>query len=573
MEVTYEGAQESAHAMMPSTTVLLDGTTSQPECSITPARDQSQQKNRSIRSKLIKTKTSYPIQLGTVCPCLLLLATCVFYLSTAIIVVSIGLINISNFIYVRYDRAVDEFRAQSTTLYTEQILHDRLDKLLSSQLGRGFLDTHENCLVRGLEKADYELLGLGFQYPNIRMQVMDWTFENCGRLQHTPQVVVKDPTPQQAVLTYWADFSHRSRRTLEKALGFMRQQTGRIWARFLGAVSTANAFAPTEDAPGSSDTMEPRYYRRLLPKVPFGFALRCESSQPCRLFYPFTSVPSDKASISPEALAKLKLQSEELHAFYANINKVLSATRYLLSLLICVGLLMMLSAVAHATPTKAGMRSPGAHSKWGKEHMYAFTSAITSLVMGLLRYLFMVYPRALPYDSPFGLAMLLLGVSMLVQFFIVRISKPLNVVHAYELIKELYLIVRGWEIDPKTLDETHTQVENPEHKTTEDSPTDMETDPSSSGHYQHLQSTKQHHRLVSPANSLQEDIKTYTKALCERHNAQQIVEYHVDSDIHSDIDTESDTEPDNEDNGFVDLAGGVTPQLTDVGSGWSTVDA
>jgi hypothetical protein len=45
----------------------------------------------------------------------------------------------------------------------------------------------------------------------------------------------------------------------------------------------------------------------------------------------------------------------------------------------------------------------------------------------------------------------------------------------------------------------------------------------------------------------------------------------MDFDVESESDTE--TELDSEEGSFVDLASGVTPNLTDVESGWSVVDA
>ena len=96
----------------------------------------------------------------------------------------------------------------------------------------------------------------------------------------------------------------------------------------------------------------------------------------------------------------------------------------------------------------------------------------------------------------------------------------------------------------------------------------------SSNHHRRNQSFKSHRRPVSPITSLTEDFKTHEKMLQEelKEVTRQVMKYDVESDYGSDIDTESDSEPGTEDSGFVDLAGGVTPQLTDAESGWSVVD-
>ena len=70
----------------------------------------------------------------------------------------------------------------------------------------------------------------------MRARIMYWTMDNCGRLQYTPQVVIHDATPQQAVLRSWANVRYRSRRILGEALEVVRLKTRSIWNRFFGGI-------------------------------------------------------------------------------------------------------------------------------------------------------------------------------------------------------------------------------------------------------------------------------------------------------------------------------------------------
>ncbi|KAG9194211.1 hypothetical protein G6011_04246 [Alternaria panax] len=582
MEINYDKAHNSAYATILPTTEISVDLAPQIEPSATPAGSQSQQEHQFARSKPTKTKASSHIKLSTIYPRVLLLIACMHYLVTAVVVFNIGLKNISSFVHPRYDRAVDEFRAQSTTLYTEQILSGRLDKLLSTQLGSGFMETHENCLIRGLEKANYELLGLGIQYPSIRTQIMDWTVENCGRLQHTPQVVLRDPSPQQAALTYWADLSYRSRRKLEKAISFVQQQANWIWTRFLSTVPKTNASALTQYASSSAVISEQRYHQRSILNVPFGFALRCESSQPCRLFYSSSSVPSDKVSISPGALAKLERQSDELHLVYSVTQMLLLDTWKTVLVLDCVNIVSMVVAGVSVRQRCVGTDRGWSFKNCGKEQKHMIISIVKLLVVRLMSLSFLKYPGWLHFDElviSFGLSMLLCGVSMLLRFFLVPSSNSNTAFQMYRLIRELYLVAEAWEVpdeedfDPKTLVRTDTQMEHGGSKAMDYPPADTELASFSFDHGQRYQSSKSHYRLDSPITSLLEDLETHKKAIEEELKTHQVMESNVESDLDNDIDTESDSEPDTENSGFVDLAGGVTPQLTDAGSGWSMVDA
>ena len=150
------------------------------------------------------------------------------------------------------------------------------------------------------------------------------------------------------------------------------------------------------------------------------------------------------------------------------------------------------------------------------------------------------------------------------------------------MVKELYLITRGCELPDEEgyrselSSATVMNIEASKPKITECRPTGTGMESDSSNHHQSNQPPNKHRHSVSPITSLTEDFETHEKMVQEELKEVtrlQVMKYDVESDYGSDIDTESDSEPGTEDSGFVDLAGGVTPQLTDAESGWSVVDA
>ncbi|KAL1798309.1 hypothetical protein ACET3X_002346 [Alternaria dauci] len=599
MEVTHDKARNSAHTKAPSTTVVTVAMTPQAEPSIMPAGRQILQDGRRATSQLTKAKISYHTRLLRATSRMVPLGVFFMYLGCAIITLCTGLLCIGIFMQPRLNRAVDEFHVQSTTLHKEQILYSRLDKLLSEQLSRGFMETHEDCLIRGLEKANDELFGLGFQYSDMRARIMEWTMDNCGRLQYTPQVVTQDPTPQQAVLTYWANMRYRSSRILEEALEAARLKARSIWNRFLGSIYVPNIHALAEHISTSSDTGDTPSSIQSRPEVPFGFALRCEPSQPCRLVYPpLSSVRPDKVSTTPKAIAKLERRLRELSAFDANLQKGVLVTQYLAKVLIIMGWILfgiriasLVGAASYMAATKKIARKkaptwltrlPGPMTT---DDNYIVKILGFCLALEWFDYLLVKYSEHLVRNGSMvllGLFSLLLSSSMLLRFFIAPKPRFPDIYQFCGLVKELYLIMQGYElpagedIDSELSSVGVIHVEAPGPRTIECSPTGAETNSGSSDHHQRNRSVNPHRRSVSLLASLAENLETQEKVLREELKEVerlQVMENDAQFGYDTDVFTDTDSEPGTEDNGFVDLAGGVTPQLTDAESGWSVVDA
>ena len=600
MEVARDEAQGSANARVPSTTVITMDMTPQAELSITPAGSQFSQDGQRATSEPTKARIPYKIRLLLANSRMLLLGMFFMYLSSAILSLATGFFGIDNFITPRINRVVDEFNVQSATMHKEQILYDRLDRLLSSQLSRGFMETHEDCLIRGLKKANDESFGLGFQDPHMRARIMYWTMDNCGRLQYTPQVVIHDATPQQAVLRSWANVRYRSRRILGEALEVVRLKTRSIWNRFFGGIYLINGSTstPTVHISNGTDTGDTSSSTRSLSKVPFGFALHCESSQPCRLVYlPVSSDETFALSGRAKAIAKLECRLRKLAALKANLENCLSFTRYLAKVLTFVSLALLgiemaalVGVASYMAATKKVARKKAATELTqflgltNARDKYTIKTIGFGLALTLVDRLYIKYSEHLGCKVSvlvFGLFSLFSGFSMLLRFFIAPNSWLPDIFQFCRMVKELYLITRGCELPDG---EDHRSelssaavmnTEAPEPKITECRPTGTEMQSDSSNHHRRNQSFKSHRRPVSPITSLTEDFKTHEKMLQEELKEVtrlQVMKYDVESDYGSDIDTESDSEPGTEDSGFVDLAGGVTPQLTDAESGWSVVD-
>jgi len=117
------------------------------------------------------------------------------------------------------------------------------------------------------------------------------------------------------------------------------------------------------------------------------------------------------------------------------------------------------------------------------------------------------------------------------------------------------------------------QYADPKPKPTEEPATVKVTMSSPSDNRpQHAQSHPSHQGLAAPSSSPQEGPEAHFKKVQEASKVQP-AEYIDVPEIGSVVDTDSETESEDEHGSFVDLASGVTPQVSDAESGWSIVDA
>jgi hypothetical protein len=556
-----------------------------------PSQNEPCKKDEPAKVSTSKPKNIYSAKLRRAHLHITLLLACVAYLLAAFMAISFGVFSISNFVVPRLEHARVQMDAHLDAAWRDDILSDRLGKLISSSLERGgFMETHEECLARGLQKADYHLVGLGFEYPYIRDEIMNWVMEECARLQYTPQAVVTNPTPQQAVLTYLSQAKYRSCQLVkeavsyvkqvhlvEQAVGYMKQKTNWIFDRFFNTTSTRDSSASAKHAPVSGaledhsrSIHQPFEHsssnRRLLTNMPFGFTLRCEPSQPCRLSFSSANNSPNARIVTKEAIAKTARKIEELRSFILKLNAIQRATLQLLSVLSYVGAVLMVGAIVSYEGRRSDlctMRKPSA------EHKYTAVSlgleAISIIAAGMLS---LVIPRL--SGAPwliFGLSMSLLGNFMIVRFLIPS-PKDEDAIKACETIGELYFILRGLDIPSEKKKKTVPSNKDSEKGDDATVRTTLVEKKLVSPRAP-ASPFKLYCRLASPATTVQEGMEAKRKAMLEEQVER------LQAAMGPDTDTESDTEIDSnpEDHGFVDLATGVTPSVTEESeSDWALVD-
>jgi len=277
------------------------------------------------------------IKLSRAFPRLLLFITCLTFIVTALSGINLGLLMGSKYIELKYKTAADKTNAHNTTLGAKTMLYSELDALVSHPLPRVFLESYEECLVRGLHVANYDLSGRCFEYEDMREKVVEWTTEACHRQKFTPQVIIKAPTPKQRLEQHWADFQYRSIHTVETVVGCFKHFKQKMH-RFYISLNIANVLekglggSKKDDEPSAfqEDTVDIITNGAAFPAALFGFQLDCEPSQPCRLTYTPSSNSStthaEDTIISPTHLEHLHRQMDTLSSIRANVEKVTYVT-------------------------------------------------------------------------------------------------------------------------------------------------------------------------------------------------------------------------------------------------------
>lgn len=212
----------------------------------------------------------------------------------AFLVISLGFHNISGYGKFQMEKAVVELKSQDNIQHREQILSSRLDDLLSTRLTHKYFESYEDCLARGLRKADEHFFGQGFQHSTIRNEAITWTTENCKRLSFTPQV--SESSPGQAIRARFTQSVYSAGKLIERALALFRVH--RAWQHWFGG------HVATHHIPGP--TVEPADHRSEVTStnfaMPFGFELRCDQAPPCRLVYPMARNQIYQKTMSDEDL-------------------------------------------------------------------------------------------------------------------------------------------------------------------------------------------------------------------------------------------------------------------------------
>ncbi|EUC51182.1 hypothetical protein COCMIDRAFT_80422 [Bipolaris oryzae ATCC 44560] len=480
-------------------------------------------------------------------PRVMLLAACLVYLTTTLFAFQISVASVLNLTSPEYERFNDQLQAHSSALRKEQIVYSRLDNVLSSELNRSFMETHEDCLVRGLERANHELIGLGFRYPDVREQVMEWTMENCGRLQYAPQVVNEAPTPQEAALTYWASLSYRARRIAKKTLVLVKQKLGWVLGRLLDSsqhedVSPRIDHAVTEQDMSTNDTVSSE---RVLPQIPFGFVLQCQPDRPCRLSYSAGSTADfQELHISPETLKKLEQRTAELFAFNTILDQVRSIISQALRVVVYLEIfLLSLSVITFIY--SLSIKTDLSYSHPATEATYLIKSMMIEHLSAAAAFMLDKYPGIFPNIRSalvFAFIITTLGLSMVLKFLISR-SQLETISNILQSLQDIYLILRnrdipGDEYTSEIGDEGNTGTEdkipNPESTSRKNKAIAASPIPRSP--------LKPHHRFADPTTTVQEDIGRSRELLRQERTEQQIANERTEGDAGFDTDTESESD-------------------------------
>jgi hypothetical protein len=429
----------------------------------------------------------------------------------------------------------------------------------------------------------------------MRNEVMDWTMGNCGRLQYTPEVVLTNLTPQQAVLIYLSRAKVRSRqlagaavsyvraRLVEQAfsyvkekqlvkntVNYVKQKKSWVWDRFFKSTATQDSFTRIKNAPVTERYQDGSVFidARSDTKMPFGFALKCEQSQPCRLFYSAPKEQTQKATITKEDCEKIARNMLDLENFSSNLDKAKQITMQLMPVLMFMELILMMAALMSRVSCQ---NIDPTQMKLSKDEKYP----AKLLVIQFLSLLPAIIPCFKPrHTGEFaiivGILITVVGCVRLVRFFI-SANKVENIVKACGAIGDLWLIMRRRDIPAhkkndapatsanQSLEKAHVTDAKDDQDILEDEPTTF---------IDYRRSSKPPHRLADQTTTVEEDLEAERKMIEEQVKR---LEAAMATDSESESDTDIESNP--EDRGFVDLATGVTPSITETESEWALVDA
>ncbi|KAI8943229.1 hypothetical protein NX059_001251 [Plenodomus lindquistii] len=287
------------------------------------------------------------------------------------------------------------------------------------------MESYEQCLGRGLLVAERKVFQIGFQYPDIREDVMNWTEENCGRLIHSPQVVTSNK--EQLVMKWWAKKAHQSRRILRVVASSITRSTkwicsksvGRIFPRVARICQESPLAEESKDLSNTVKTQLPR------PIMPFGFDLNCTTSPPCHLTYSRANpVSSDKTAALPEMLTSLNHIAVKLRKMQNGLLST-SITSYhvawiLAKVLLMTGLMSLVSLLLVPQLQSVIGLDQKAILSWRNLQYKMISLILGSFFMGLLTAL--TLPRCeVPHNGYGtlyqGLPLCGIGLAMLIAFF------------------------------------------------------------------------------------------------------------------------------------------------------------
>lgn len=487
-------------------------------------------------------------------PRILILLACVSYVLFHLMGLHLGLQLIKGYIEPRLQLAKTQKLAATVGLIYEDAVEHKYDVLLGTTLEPRYLEDYEHCLARGIREADKVFQGLDFtQSSQVRNSTMDWVTNNCDRLAFTPQVY--NPNISNPWLAM-----HRARQAALEAISLLKHQVAILRSRLLN------------EKPLKSDTKPSTATHFRLPvAMPHGFAADCEGRSRCRLI--FTDCTKLKASRETFEKAHDKAD-KEVKKWDLPIKQLLHVNWY-----IVLAVLGLQALIAYAYVI-AGFLERRPQLPPSKMLCRTWMKRLPSLAWQKLTMpheddlvFFGCYPNVFLYVllntqveyiiSELGAAVLPVGLAVLAFHWFGTLGflnhhwhKNSNEsLHALtRVIKDLYLIARGIDVP-----------EVPNLPQTTPKPTTLCTRTSTSAQ---KPASKVGAKFISPLTPISEDLQQERKAMHAEQGKQtagvELEGYATES--------EDEYESDEQGAGYVDLAGGATPTVSEDEGEWAVVE-
>ncbi|KAF9692792.1 hypothetical protein EKO04_008988 [Ascochyta lentis] len=482
-------------------------------------------------------------------PQILTLLVCVSYLLIHLLGVDLGLRLINGYAEPRLHRAEVQLHAAKSDLFREQFLYSNMDYLFSATLDRRYGESYEQCLARGLYLVDEVFFGLDFtQNPEVRDWTMEWATDSCGRLLHTPQLL------RPETFKFWK-MASRYRQLAEKAFILIKYRAALLRCRWFGMDPPRLAAKPIVVEQNNSSTKPPV-------KMPFGFALNCDGSPPCRLIYSGPSNSNTSKTTSENAVVEARKQVKKwswpLDKALRFNDYIVGTFTFLQALLESLFLLAILISRPLSQPkSSSSARLAGVWpricnviARFNEDEQLAIgliiNTALYALLHYQLQYIIEEFDRPL---LPIGAGFCAFHVPQILAFFD-PVSDKIDSIRSFcRATKELYMISQG--ADPPQLADKDRRLAARQSS---------DAKPAS----------KIVTRFISPLTPISEDIRQEREAMHAEQGRQLCADLEFEAGYATDSD--SDYDSDVQHASYVDLTGGATPTISEDGSDWSVVE-
>ncbi|KAF1924108.1 uncharacterized protein M421DRAFT_9101 [Didymella exigua CBS 183.55] len=504
------------------------------ELPVSTHRSSETPKSKTIRVKAQRSRSR-----------LLTLIACISYLLFHLMGVNIGLRAIQGYTEPRLQHAKVHLENTHQALAVDYLLDIQLINLHDTILDRRYMETgYEECLVRGLNKANYVFRGLDFtSCPHVRNQTADWVTSNCRRLLYTPQV----HSLRASKLRRQAE---HIRQTIEKMLKLVRSR----FALLQGKLQPNNSQLAAK--PFLVDSANNKHkHLRVVPDMPYGFSLECQDQTRCRLFHSGPITPDKTSKTLKDAVTDARKEVEKWSWKLGTMSHRIDYLRTPLAIL------QPLLVLCYLFATMINLRrpqSPGpkpaiaekngcawkrvchavAHFQHDERHAVGLiiNTALYALLSFQLEYIVPEFDRLL---LPFGLGFCVFHSIHFAAFIDPHpVGTADQSVHDVVVaVKELYLIAQGVDVPEPT----------PAKRPASKPKTRHAAKPAS----------KIAARFISPLTPIAEDLQRERKTM----RAEQVKAPRDYMEFQYGYATETDDgyDSDAECSSYVDLAGGVTP--------------